>query len=490
MNLVKPKLIFVFFFVTSSLWSLVSFSMTDADTNAVRAVYEKQRNGVLNELKSTIAKSTGTGIVSACLAYFFPVAGAAAAATGWGYWFANDISNALAYCGITHKTGILELAENLNRLELEFTRQQGRLIEYNKKRLSTLIMEARKLIGYGIRPIYVSDRMYPESILQTITEIVKFPTTMSKPCDKKEAFAKLKEHLKTYSKPLATEVIKAVKQMHLLADLANEDNMDSGKAAFLFLGEAGVGKTVTAQMIAKVLGRPFCRITFAGTSLEQFYGTSSKDRLKGVGGRLGHLARCFVQPDEGQKALDPIIFIDEGQDAFGSNETSEFLISLLKDLSDPNILEVRENSLDIRVSIKNTVFIVGSNIDLSRKNEALASRLTKINFTGLTKEQKRQIADDKFPGLCRHWKYIPTCKNEEEQDKLVIAQIINLDASPGARVLERVLNDYILHKVTLKDKCIIKLPCREFNIAQSIINRGGRINDNRDGRSGSNIDQN
>jgi ATP-dependent Lon protease len=485
MKFTKTKFIFACFFLISFCWAPVSFSMSVNDTEAVKKVYKKQIDGAWAELRSTLIKSTFAGASAACMAYFLPIGGATAGAglTGFAaYYYANDISNAAAYCGLMHKTSNLELAENLNKLEIEFARQEDKLIEYNKKRLNTLIMEARKLIGYGIRPIYVSDRMYPESILQTITEILKFPTTMSKPRDKQLVINELKKHLKTYANSVHDGIIKAANKILLKSKPAESTKLKKGasgssKAAFIFIGEAGVGKTATAKKIATALGRPFCRLTFADTSREQFYGTASKDRLKGIGGRLGHLARCFTRPEMNEKALDPIIFIDEIHHAFQSSD--ELLTTLLKDLNDEGIGEIQENSLDIKISIRNTVFILGSNMALPPEYEALASRLTTIYFEDLTKAQKRKIAKRNFPLFCETYDYHPT-KNQRKKDAAIIQQIINSDESPGARVLLHVLDDYILHKLTKEDKCI-ELRCPEFNITESIKNRGGRVGKNEGG---------
>lgn len=436
-------------------------SNSDSIKNAVK---QRHRKGALSEFKS-VATWTCVGAAGAAgLSYWSPFGGVAIL-SGLAYGMKDSVTNCAAYYGWAPATEDSALVERLNNAEEEFELRKEQMHPYNERELSKAISQARKEIGYGIRGVksYSKDRL--ETLLTKIERIVSFPLSHSKLNSRDTITKMLNEHLISYSDSVHDAIIKAGIQLHgLYANSLSSQTVATHQVSFFLLGEAGVGKTATVKALADALGRPLCKISVATDNVNDLYGQEPPNEYAMVG-KMGLLARCFLTPDHGTAALDPIIFIDEIHDVLNAKDkTSRQFMSFLKSITDDGEGYITDKGLNIKIPIKSVTFIFAANENVKEDcANALSTRWHIIKFTDLTPDQKYTIAQRHFGELSVQYNY-----QANNDDYNMLQKIVDLDASPGARVLMHVVDQYLAHQ-----RACYALKCREFNIEKMIEACGG-----------------
>lgn len=304
--------------------------------------------------------------------------------------------------------------------------------------------------------------------------ILKLPTKPSKALSSEqltESLEILEEHLSTYSDMVHDEIIAAAIKINNLGASANLGNRAgiAAKASFWFKGDAGVGKTESAEVLARALNRSFCKFNLATVAVGDLLGRTASNNFDSSekAGEIGVLAKCFVAPDIGEASADPIIFIDEVHDILnGKGENARKFYMLLKLITEGRETEILENSLGIKLNLSHVIFIFGSNTSIRHDAaNALALRVKAILFDSLSKDQKMEISRRHFEKLSILHRYKP-----EESDQEQIKNIVESDESPGARVLINVIEEYIIHQ----QACALKMRrCKVFDSEKIIKNNGG-----------------
>lgn len=461
-----------FLLVTSLFINTMLFALSEDDARA--AIKRQQAAGFRSELRSVCTKTGCVIAAAACSAYFIPGMGTMG---GLGLlYLTKDQMNNLASCyGLSEESENMRRAKKLNVLEERFAVLKGKMLDFNIKDLERLVAQAREYLGYGLKQVYEYETKQADYLIakiETILELPLHPRKSLSESDFEESIKELNEHLSTYSESVHDNIIKAAIKIN---NLSKNSGKGAAKASFWFVGEAGVGKTETAEMLARALKRPFCKINLAITPVDDLLGQASL----GVGearekiGQIGALARCFLRPDIGESSLNPIIFIDEVHDVLnGKDANAKKLYSLLKFLTEGREHEISENGLGVKLDLSRVVFIFGANASiLDDEAGALATRINTIQFDLLTKEQKSKIAITHFERLAQLHGYF---SHDSEGDCNMMEAIIARDASPGARVLINVIEEYIIHQ----QACAINaLSCREFDIPAKIRSFGGIVED-------------
>jgi len=301
----------------------------------------------------------------------------------------------------------------------------------------------RQKFGYGFynRTINLADRQ--EAAL--IKTQLSFPTHTSPTRPWKEVEADLKNHLTNHSDQIHDELLKAAVEIQNFQNKnIQEGNSQNNKSVFLFEGGGGIGKTQASVALARALKRPFCRLNMGNIDLDDLFGklseassSTSSERPK-----MGLLAKCFVSPDEGEPASDPVILLDEIHDPMNAgDEKARKAYGILKLLSEANETEVTDHLAQMKLYIGNATFIYGTNEQKLKYDpgNALMSRLTRIIFPPQTFEQKHPIAKIEFERLCKEGSYAPT-----PADWNVIEQLAHNDKEDGSRTLIKSVKDYMV----------------------------------------------
>lgn len=454
-----------------------------ANEELIRAeVRKRQSAGLRSELISFAAK-TGFG-ASMALGASYCLPESWSSLGGFGgmgmlYLCKDKFSEVASVMGLTEPSETVVRAKRLNELEEKFAINEGQMGNYNSNELRRLIGESRSKIGYGIKTVHEYERKIADNLMTKIENILKLPLKPTKSLSDEEletALGTLEAHLETYSDSVHDAIIKAAIKINNLArahesQIGNKESGEAAKASFWFIGEAGVGKTETAEVLAKSLKRSFCKLNLAGSSVEDLYGKKASNNYDSYerAGDLSAFARCYLAPDFGEPSLDPIIFIDEVHDALnGEGKFARAVYSLLKVVTEGKEKYIHENGLGIQLYIGDTIFIFGSNVFAEQdKANALASRVKTIVFDNLSFEQKEKIGERNFERLCKLNAYNPKANDQKN-----LSEICKLDRSPGARVLQNVVDDFIIDN---QARAHGRLRAKEYNKEQAILEHGGKL---------------
>ena len=447
----------------------ILFSMSE---ESIRAnVKKRQDAGFRSELRSLCTKTGCMVAAAAGATYFFP--GAFGTMGGMGLlYLCKDKASDIASCyGFSEETENMKRAKKLNALEESFEISKDRFLEYNRREMMRLIGESRKFTGFGLKQVYEYDKKQADNLNTKIETVLKLPLHSTKPLPGiRPSLKELEKHLETYSESVHDNIMQAAIKINNL----NQDRVQKGemaKTSFWFIGEAGVGKTETAEVLAKALKRPFCKINLATISVDDLLGRAASninDSSEKIG-QVGAFTRCFLQPDVGTSSSNPIIFIDEVHDMLnGNDENARKLYSLLKVFTEGREREIHENGLGIKLDLSRVVFIFRSNSSIKGDvANALTSRIKTITFDELTKDQKLKIAENHFDRLATIHGY-----QQKSSDLSKVKEIVETDNSPGARVLINVIEEYIIHQQAC---CHQVLKCIVFDTAQTIKTFGGQV---------------
>lgn len=459
---------------------LVNVSAFSTDTDILWQVKKRQAIGLRNEAISYFSKASCAAAATFAAGCYLPesVIGPMAPMAGMGmlYMVKDKVAELASWCGVAEESENMKRAKRLNELEQKFELSKSTFLEFNRRELSRLILDSRRYVGFGLKRVDGYEKSSSDRLLLKVEHILKLPVRPSRALSNEEldeALSKLNTFLSTYSDGVHDSIIAAAIRINNLSASYNPSNSnDPAKASFWFAGGAGVGKTETAEMLAKALKRPFCKLNLATTPMENILGKPLPEHSNEVQ-ELGMLAKCFVDPDFGDPAIDPIIFMDEVHDVL-NNDTFDArrLYSLLKLITEGRETEIREYTLGIKLNLSHAVFIFGSNTSiLNDAAGALATRMTTIRFDDLSEGQKVIIGKRHFERLAKLHKYEYIESNEEKS----IRAIVERDKSPGARVLINVIEAYIIHKQACSKGA---LRCTEFDIKTAIINSGGVVKQN------------
>jgi hypothetical protein len=358
----------------------------------------------------------------------------------------------------------------LDVYELYYVLMRNSIPEYTRKRLEKRFEVVRDLINSYTAPLFgdfgerKSDYPITEK-LEKIERILQIPFGQVSPVhDMDKGTRELKEHLSTYDTGLKEHILRAFKTIADTARLEpirlSNGDVITRRQHYYFLGQPGVGKTVTARALAKASGLPFCEL-----SLDELF--SDEDLAKGVQETaLSKLTKCFIQSDNGISGINPIIYIDEPDRT--ANEKGTGLLGRLLTLLNSGEAYFDDRNLDVRIPLDRATFIFSGNETISDKSGALGTRFITMTFPNLTLTQKQAIAAstlrqlfDTLPIRIRPREVPPEAMaklteiaglsgevvDEKKDDRADEIQPLN---EPGVRVMGKVINQLFFHIVEQK----------------------------------------
>ena len=354
-----------------------------------------------------------------------------------------------------------EYQQLLFRLEEDYEVKKRYLSEYNEQVIINAISETQSYID-SFTPGYTYLSNLIENGFKRLGGILSLPVKKVRVKDKSLIFSSINEHLATFDVSVQKEISKLIFRMVTQSQSGYDGT--PAKASYLFLGEAGTGKTTTAEAFARANGMPYCRINLGSMKLSDLFGSVDQNEVV-----IGRLAKCMIDPDIGKPGTNPLIFIDEIHDMLNSSHPdSNQLYTFLKILSDPDQGEIEDIGLGAIINISQATFIFGANARPDKQRDfsnALDSRLITIDFPALTQDQKRVAAYRFFSPLCSKYDYSPS-----PEDEKVVEEILSQDREPGARVLKKVLEDYVLQRAAASQGRIM---ANGFDVLESIQRNGG-----------------
>jgi hypothetical protein len=197
-------------------------------------------------------------------------------------------------------------------------------------------------------------------------------------------------------------------------------------------GPGGTGKTSLIQAQAADLKRPFKKISLTAMSVQKLRGASTyqvRAQYKTLESLTGHLALELVRMGPG------IVFVDEA-DALNIPAMAAFWNSILSS----HTLEVP--AFGITLHLEEYTFYWATNVFL--KEKSLMQQLSNIPFSGLTKEEKRNAANDQLalivPAIARRsGDAVAEKVRDIAVDRLDYAAELDLMRNPGGRVIKLVM---------------------------------------------------
>nr|QQV29630.1 AAA family ATPase [Kaumoebavirus] len=188
-------------------------------------------------------------------------------------------------------------------------------------------------------------------------------------------------------------------------------------------GPPGIGKTYCAEILAKVLDRPFIRIGLGGVS----------DNSKLIGHSFTYVGAVpgeIVKGLHAAKCSNPVIYLDEIDKVSDKTTDINSILTLLLDSVQNHSFVDEYLGFPIDVS---QVFWITSMNDVSKVNHIVADRLEIINLREYSAAQKLEIAKHTlWKDACS--KVGVTCKITDEMIRKIIAIT---DKESGVRQLKR-----------------------------------------------------
>ncbi|ARA72162.1 ATP-dependent protease La Type I [Kaumoebavirus] len=188
-------------------------------------------------------------------------------------------------------------------------------------------------------------------------------------------------------------------------------------------GPPGIGKTYCAEILAKVLDRPFIRIGLGGVS----------DNSKLIGHSFTYVGAVpgeIVKGLHAAKCSNPVIYLDEIDKVSDKTADINSILTLLLDSVQNHAFVDEYLGFPVDVS---QVFWIASMNDVSKVNHIVADRLEIINLREYTAPQKIEIARRTlWKDACK--KVGVECRITDEMIKKVLSVT---DKESGVRQLKR-----------------------------------------------------
>lgn len=214
-------------------------------------------------------------------------------------------------------------------------------------------------------------------------------------------------------------------------------NINNDEGTILCLqGPPGVAKTSVAEIVAKIMGKPFERMSLGGES--------DASAINGIARWYkGSAPGKIITSLQDSKVSDPVILIDELDKAGISREHGD-PASVLLDVFEPKqCKKFTDRYLEIPYDLSNVTFIITAN-ELNSIPKALRNRVSVIPIGNYSRQTKFDICKFNIPKKLEHLK-IDSSKIKFTSDGLT--EIVNRTHDEGAREtndnLKRVFNHII-----------------------------------------------
>jgi ATP-dependent Lon protease len=217
-----------------------------------------------------------------------------------------------------------------------------------------------------------------------------------------------------------------------------------GIAAYL-QGPPGTGKTHWAQKLAHALDIPCASVSLEGKTIEDLTGHS----LYSQNPKPGILSEALASSKGGSHM---VLVIDEG--GLKLTDDDQNMQAFLLKFFDPTTKTVHDEFLNADIPISGVLRVITGNQHI-KEDSPLSERLQIIPFQGYTAAEKESITyKELLPNILSKTSKNKTNPFYEEdltpQDHEEIRALIKEDKSPGVRVLNKTLIQYITYKIYAK----------------------------------------
>ncbi|MFC1841718.1 AAA family ATPase [Candidatus Dependentiae bacterium] len=315
---------------------------------------------------------------------------------------------------------ISPLADQLEEHEKNYAKRKRFLSEALQKKIEGQFCVARK-----------SDHAI-ESVEDFANIALNLPLKSKKLKPLSESEKEVNELLEGYDRETA-EIIKLKLFNHYNRFSNKAGPLESPKSVLFLIGPPAVGKTHTIQELADLMGAKLIKLTDL-ENVQSIIGSEKKP-----GSFLS--AICDLGTPTPRNA---IILIDEIDHVVNKENSSS--LKLFLPLLDPATKYFKSPYLKTKIDISHFCFVLCGNSAL--KNEALKSRVTKINYKDLKKVVQKKII---YKMLSKKIKENIPLMNE-------IDKLIEASNCKGVRKLKEVIIDKVnMHLMAIKDPLRIKI---------------------------------
>lgn len=336
-------------------------------------------------------------------------------------------------------------------MELEFRLRKNSMPDDMRTRGESIIQSI-----HGSLPITLEKYPNQEAIvllknqMNQLEFLLKLPSEITPLPPQEEIRSQLAQYLSTFDPSVQEFITTNIQEIYRETQLAIESNQRSNhKKVFYFHGAAGTGKSATARFIPKILDIPYCEIKLSGLEPKLL---SGKDEGKYTENTISSITKCLTRSKSRTKKR--VLHIDEVHDVLNqkSNE-SAIIAGILKGILEPNQDTFHDDGLDLDIDTSELIIILSANeeADESSNTNAFRSRLNTLYFPKLTDTNRITVAQDTAQNWAQQNKYALTPEDNE-----MTVSLAAMDPNDGARVLKKVIEEYLSYQIHKTDNWLEK----------------------------------